>query len=312
MIFNPYFNSQQIELILKLGVLKGKQKRLKMKKSLLILSFLLAFYSFSQTKKIFHKSHSGKSNSLFLDGNNNFGPGMAPVRYRTPISPIKLNYAVTLSHEYPLVRLDTVKKTMRFFDLKDSLLGCDRNYKEYLEHGDIVFDVLTNEFYVFQKYFKSEGVKPWINTEQFLPISDSIDAWEKKGNYIRTRRHYIRDGNNNRILMTYPRLDNTITYSLQIIEPVIFQDAQKILINKNIEKADEELIKIEKVRVKKQEIKLQKTEEKQEEITVPISVNFPAQKSNYLLRWMTLILLVFSLFIFVGVQRIVKDELDKI
>lgn len=282
-----------------------------MKKSLLFIFLLISAYGYSQTKKIFHKSHSGKSATLFMDANNNFGPGMAPVRYQTPVSPIKLNYALTQAHEYPLVRLDTVKKTMRFFDMKDSLLGCDRNYKEYISHGDIVFDVITNEFYVYQRYFKSEGVKPWINTEKFLPITDSIETWEKKKNYIRSRRHFIRDGNNARILMTYPRLDNTLTYSLKYFAPDILQEAQPIIINKNIEKTDKKFLKEERRRVKKLDKKQVDTKPREEENFVPVITNFPTSKSNYLLRWITLILLVFSLFIFVGVQRIVKDELTK-
>lgn len=292
-------------------VYRGKTKPIKMKKSLLLITMLASIYSFSQTKKIFHKSHSGKSTTLFMDSKNNFGPGMAPVRYRTPVSPIKLNYALTQTREYPLVRLDTVKKTMRFFDINDSLLGCDRNYTEYIAHGDIVYDVITNEFYVYQSYFRSNSANPWIKTNVFLPITDSIESWENKKNFIRTRNHFIRDGNNHRILMAYPRLDNTLTYSLRYFEPEILQDAQPIFIDKEIEKTDTKLIKKEQKRVKNLEKTKKKIEQKEEENLVPITVNFPPQKSNYLLRWITLILLVFSLFIFVGVQRIVKDEFNK-
>jgi hypothetical protein len=247
-----------------------------------------------------------------MDAKNNFGPGMAPVRYRTPVSSIKLNYAVTQNHEYPLVRLDTVMKTMRFFDLKDSLLGCDRNYKEYIGHGDIVFDVITNEFYVYQTHFQSKINPTYFKTEQFLPITDSIAVWEIRKNYIRTRRHFIRDGDNHRILMSYPKLDHRLTYTLKYYAPELLQDAQPIIIDKNIEKADRRLNKEEKKRVKKLKKKQAKNKSNDEENLVPITTNFPSQKSNYLLRWMTLILLVFSLFIFVGVQRIVKEELDKI
>jgi hypothetical protein len=283
-----------------------------MKKSLLIIILLYSFYSVAQTKKIFHKSHSGKSFTLFMDAKNNFGPGMAPVRYRTPVSSIKLNYAVTQNNEYPLVRLDTVKKTMRFFDLKDSLLGCDRNYKEYIGHGDIVFDVITNEFYVYQSHFQSKINPTYFKTEQFLPITDSIAVWEIRKNHIRTRRHFIRDGNNHRILMSYPNLDNRLTYTLIYNAPELLQDAQSITVDKNIERADRKLMKEEKKRVKRLKKKQAETKSDDEENFVLVPTNFPAQKSNYLLRWMTLILLVFSLFIFVGVQRIVKDELDKI
>jgi len=282
-----------------------------MKNSLLLLILLYSFNSFAQTKKIFHKSHSGKSSTLFMDGNNNFGPGMAPVRYRTPISPIKLNYILTVNHEYPLVKLDTVKKTMRFFDLKDSLLGCDRNYKEYITHGDIVFDIITNEFYVYQTYFKTEQNPSYIKTEQFLPISDSIPTWENRTNIIRPRRHFIRDGNNHRILMTYPQLNNKLTYTLKYYAPEILQDVQPILIDKDLEKTDKKLLKEEKRRVRKLEKEEIKSKQKEEGNAVPISLNFPSNKSNYLLRWISLILLVFSLFIFVGVQRIVKDELNQ-
>lgn len=230
---------------------RGETKTTKMKKLILLITLLYSFYSGAQTKKIFHKSHSGKSATLFLDGKNNFGPGMAPVRYRTPISPIKLNYAVTQNFEYPLVRLDTAKKTMRFFDLNDSLLGCDRNYKEYVGHGNIVFDVITNEFYVYQKYFKLANVKTWVNTGVFLIISDSIEAWEKRKNYIRLKSSFIRDGNNHRILMNYPKLDITLTCSLKFYPPEILEETPRILINKNIEKRDRKLLKEEKKRVSK-------------------------------------------------------------
>jgi hypothetical protein len=292
-------------------VYRRETKTTKMKKSILLITLLYSFYSCAQTKKIFHKSHSGKSSTLFMDAKNNFGPGMAPVRYRTPISPIKLNYAVTQNNEYPLVKLDTVKKTMRFFDFKDSLLGCDRNYKEYITHGDIIFDIITNEFYVYQTYFKTEQNPNYIKTEHFLPISDSIPVWENRTNTIRTRRHFIRDGNNHRILMAYPQLNNRLTYTLQYYAPEILQDAQPILIDNDLEKTDEKLLKEEKRRVRKLEKKEIKFKQKEEGNAVLISPNFPLNKSNYLLRWLSLILLVFSLFIFVGVQRIVKDELNQ-
>lgn len=283
-----------------------------MKKLLPLLFLLVNYYSFSQTKKIYHKSHSGKSTTLFMDSKNNFGPGMAPVRYRTPISPIKLNYVVTQSEEYPLVKLDTVNKTIRFIDINDSLLGCDRNYKEYISHGDIIYDIVTNDFYVFQRYFRDNSSSKYTKTEIFLPISDSIISWENKVNLIRPRKHFIRDGNNHRILMSYPNLDNTLTYSLRYIYPKINQDAQKILIDKNIEKTDKKILKKEERRIKKLEEKQPQIKTNKQEYITPISTNISNYKSNYLLRWITLIFLVFSLFIFVGVQRIVKDELRKI
>ncbi|MFB0997659.1 MAG: hypothetical protein QMC28_03015, partial [Flavobacteriales bacterium] len=62
------------------------------------------------------------------------------------------------------------------------------------------------------------------------------------------------------------------------------------------------LLKEEKRRVRKLEKKEIKSKQKEEGNTVLISPNFPLNKSNYLLRWLSLILLVFSLFIFVGVQ----------
>jgi len=283
-----------------------------MKKTALLIALLSCTFSYSQTKKIFHKSHSGKSATLFMDANNNYGPGMAPVRYETPVSPIKLNYVLTGSHEYPLVRLDTIKKTMRFFDIKDSLLGCDRNYEEYINHGDIVFDVKTNEFFVFQTHFRAKDSDPWQRTNLFLPITDSIEVWENRKNFIRARRHFIRDGNNHRILMAYPKLDNTLTYRLKYFESEILQDAQPIIINKDIERIDNKLLKKEEKRVEKLERKQLEKHSEERENRVPISSHIPPTKSNYLLRWVTLILLVFSLFIFVGVQRIVKDELHKV
>ncbi|MEN8929379.1 MAG: hypothetical protein ABF242_09755 [Flavobacteriales bacterium] len=282
-----------------------------MKFILLFTTLLFGSTLSAQTKKIFHKSHSGKSSTLFMDANNNFGPGMAPVRYRTPVSSIKLNYALTKKNEYPLVKLDRKKKTLRFFDIKDSLLGCDRNYEEYITHGDLVFDVVTNEFYVYQSHCRLQDYHNWEKSNVFLPVSDSIESWESKKNYIRKRDHFIRDGNNARILMSYPRLDNRVTYRLDYLTPKRKEEAQPIIIDKDIEKKDEKIIKKEKKRVKKEEEKQVKIEQKEEENVVPIVPTFASPKSNYLLRWMTLILLVFALFIFVGVQRIVKDELAK-
>jgi hypothetical protein len=146
----------------------------------------------------------------------------------------------------------------------------------------------------------------------FLIISDSIEAWEKRKNYIQLSSSFIRDGNNHRILMNYPKLDITLTYSLKFYPLEILEDNQTILINKNLEKRDRKLLKEEKKRVRKLKNKQVESKSNDEENFVPIITNFPTHKSNYLLRWTTLILLVFSLFIFVGVQRIVKDELTKI
>ena len=143
---------------------------------LIFITFFNSFDGFSQTKKIFHKSHSGSVGSLFMDEKNDFGPGMAPVRYSTPESSIKLNYVISRTNYYPIVSLDTSGNTMRFFDIKDSLIGCDRDYDEYLTHGNMVYDAVSNQFWVYQNYFYVNETQQ-ITTKRWIMISDSIDMW---------------------------------------------------------------------------------------------------------------------------------------
>ena len=65
--------------------------------------------------------------------------------------------------------------------------------------------------------------------------------------------------------MAYPKLDNTLTYRLKYFESEILQDAQPIIINKDIERIDNKLLKKEEKRVEKLERKqLEKQSEERE------------------------------------------------
>ena len=198
---------------------------MKQKALIMILFLFMMTKGMGQTKKIFHKSHSGSPGTMLLDDKNNFGPGMAPVRYQTPESRIQLSYLSLegSSHRYPKVQLDTVNKTMRFFDTKDSLIGCDRNYREYLQHGSLVFDVLTQEFWVYQNYSLVSEVRQ-VAAQRFFIISDSVKHWQEDKRWIRSSNSFIRDGNNHRILMTYPMLEYTKTSQLkpELVNPQNF------------------------------------------------------------------------------------------
>lgn len=284
-----------------------------MKKTTLLFMLLTSF-SWGQTKKIFHKSHSGKSGTMFLDASNNCGPGEAPVRYQTPESDIQLNYLVSGTHQYPIVKLDTTNKTMRFFDLKDSLLGCNRDYREYLNHGAIVYDIVSREYWAFQNYKTTEYATQ--STKKLLIISDSIAVWEAKANYIRFVRSFIRDGNNARIIMSYPMLDHTIT--CQLSEPkgpvksypiIVSEEAKKEDMQRENSSNKKQQRKEKKHRKKAAKIELQENEN-EEELSPIVSV-FSGPNSS-LIRWIIFLLLAFSIFIFIGVQRIVMEEVSKL
>lgn len=276
-----------------------------MKHCILIL-ILISTVTYGQTKKIFHKSHSGAVGTLFLDDKNNFGPGMAPVRYRTPESKIKLNYLLSGGQRYPLVMLDTISKTMRFFDLKDSLIGCDRDYREYLNHGALVYDIKTNHFFVYQRY----NLK--VNTRKFLVVTDSIDVWESR-KYIRQSRSFIRDGNNHRIIMTYPILNHLVTKEL-IESPYQYTESFPVVVDEKLEKKERGITRKErrKERKKARKKKREKIEEKDEMELVPVFDTPAPTQGSSLIRWMIFSLLAFALFIFIGVKRIVKEEVAKL
>lgn len=281
-------------------------------KNITLFTCLLVFIfsnGLGQTKKIFHKSHSGKAGTLFLDENNNFGPGMAPIRYQTPESPIQLKYYSTATHKYPRVILDTIGKTMRFFDTKDSLIGCDRDYREYLNHGSLVFDVSTSQFWVYQLYFY-QWDKKQIRTNRFLMVTDSIAKWESKDRYIRNSNDFIRDGNNFRILMSYSILHYTATSNLkpELINP---QESFPVIISDKINKKEKTNRK--KVRQQK-ELNREELEDDQDQknkeefapVFVPKTPPF-----NLWLIWMGIFFFAFSAFIFLGVKQIVKEELTR-
>ena len=280
-----------------------------MKKTTLLF-LLITSLSWGQTKKIFHKSHSGKAGTMFMDMSNSYGQGMAPVRYQTPESSIKLNYLISGKYRYPLVTLDTAAKTMRFFDLKDSLIGCDRDYREYLHHGAIVYDIVSKEFWVYQ-YYNTK-----VNTQLFLTISDSIQVWEQKKRYIRHSSSFIRDGNNARIIMSYPILDYTLTR--QLVQPVSPKKSFPIITENDLEKSERRVEKEIKKKQRKSDRKAKKKESELDPETDEIQNEFipvlsiPSSPNSTIIRWVVFALLGFSIFIFMGVKRIVNEEVSKL
>ena len=280
-----------------------------MKKTTFLL-MLISSVTFGQTKKIFHKNHSGKPGTIFLDEKNNFGPGMAPVRYRTPESNIKLNYIKTNYHVYPKVILDTANKTMRFHDTKDSLIGCDRDYREYLNHGSLVFDVVTSEFWVYQLYF-IRWDKSQARAARFLAVSDSLLHWETNPRFIRNSNNFIRDGNNYRILMTYPILDYSITRNLkpELINP---KESFPIIIGDKIKKKEKKKRKLllEENQLEKDKIQENNDQKKQDELVLLSKSKTPP--FDLWLVWMGIFFFVFSIFMFLGVKQIVKEEINNL
>ena len=282
-----------------------------MKKTTLLLLFISSL-TFGQTKKIFHKSHSGKSGTIFLDDKNNFGPGMAPVRYRTPVSAIKLNYVISGKNHYPIVSLDTINKVMRFYDLKDSLIGCDRNYTEYLSHGSMIYDVISKEFWVYQLYFYTTPKKQ-IRVQRWLPITDSLNSWESNPKLIRKRNSFIRDVENKRILMSYPILDYLLTSHLH---PTMFKEVESfpIEVSEEAEREEKKMTRKEK-RKKRREARKQKRVKKESESEteeIMFGITHPNPPTNNWLIWLGIFFFGFSIFIFLGVKQIVKEEVGKI
>ncbi len=282
-----------------------------MKKTTLLL-LLITSFSFGQTKKIFHKSHSGSSSTMFLDANNNFGPGMAPVRYRTPESPIKLNYVISSKNQYPIVSLDTANKMMRFYDLQDSLIGCDRNYTEYLSHGSMVYDVVSKEFWVYQLYFYPTQQKQ-IRVQRWFSISDSLNSWEAKPNFIRRRNAFIRDGKNKRIIMSYPLLDHRIT---SLLHPTMFAKTESfpVQVSEEVEREEKKMTRKEK-RIKRKQARKNKRikeEPNKDNEEIIFGISSPKPPTGSWLIWLGIFFFGFSIFIFVGIKQIVKEELGKI
>lgn len=277
-------------------------------KKITLLFLLMSALTFSQTKKIFHKSHSGKAGTLFLDTKNNFGPGMAPVRYRTPESTIKLNYVISMENYYPIVRLDTAKKVMKFYDLKDSLIGCNRKYTEYLSHGAMVYDEVSKEFWVYQLYFYHPPKKQ-IRVQRFLSVTDSLNSWESKSRLIGKRNSFIRDGENKRILMSYPVLNHRLT---SLLHPVMFEKLQSfpVQVSEEVEKKEKKMTRKEKKQKRKNNQIKEEPSEETEQLFMGISN--PKPPSNNWLMWLGMFFFGFSIFIFLGVKQIVKEEVGKI
>lgn len=280
-----------------------------MKKTALIsvLFFLIILEGMGQTKKIFHKSHSGLPGTMELDEKNTFGPGMAPVRYSTPESRIKLNYLEVDQSGYlfPKVQLDTAKKVMRFFDTRDSLIGCERNYEEYLSHGSLVFDVVTQEFWVYQNYAQRASGKQ-VSSQLFILISDSVSKWLDTRGWIRNSRSFIRDGNNHRILMTYPTLNYTVTSKLK---PELVNPRISYPIVKGNEVLKEEKKERKKTKQKTIEPNI-RTEENKEDM-VGFSGNENTPPTSRWLIWMGIFFFGFSAFMFLGIKQIVREEITK-
>lgn len=269
--------------------------------------------SLAQTKKIFHKSHSGKSGTLFLDTKNNHGPGMAMVRYDTPESHIQLNYIQSGNYNYPKVMLDTANKTMRFFDTKDSLIGCDRDYREYLRQGSLVFDVTTKEYWMYQAITLNEKKQRTL-VNRFLSVSDSVASWQANENNIYHKNDFIRDGNNHRILMSYPIIhaQKSIDLSSELFAPAIpspIDSSKKDTIEMEQPPSKEKLVVKQKGKKNRQNDNIEQ-KEKKEELVVPVLPNSPP--FNKWLVWMGIFFFGFSAFLFLGVKHIVKEEVTKL
>ena len=274
-----------------------------MKNSKIILILLSCFFtlnSFTQTKMIFHKSHSGTYNTLNLDSYNNYGPGMAPERYRVPVlkSPIVLKYLNEYVLSYPLVILDTNRKIMRFVDVKDSIIGCARNYNEYLNEGTIVFDIITNDYFVYQKYLYQS------KSEVFIKATDSIQKWEID-NKIRSSRNYILDGKRRQITTNYPLLYYKITRNLkQVSFEENTDDIIPIKINhKKIEEENKRIEKEEKSQINTNDIRnlnkknMVNYNNKSSVVIKNISPKIGKKQSKYSLYVLAFLSLILALFL---------------
>ncbi len=166
-------------------------------KNLFLIVVLTVFSKIdAQTKWIFHKSHSGANTTMFADTKNNFGPGMLRIdpRLEKPISPIQLQYKVKNGVKYPMIKLDSASKIIRYIDVNDSLIGCDRNYTEYLTEGYVFFDLNTNKYCLYKKAEHNEFV--------FVINPKKLDKWTKATEY-RVVSDYIYSGRYTKIKIDY-------------------------------------------------------------------------------------------------------------
>jgi len=151
---------------------------MKLKNTLLLVAVIFTSIINAQTKWIFHKSHSGANHTLFAHAKNNFGPGMILINPRlsnpiseppipsSSISSIQLKYKIYNGKKYPVVKLDSALKIIKFLDVKDSLIGCDRDYTEYLKPGYILYDINSNKYCIYTTS-NSGGFHLSINPESF-------------------------------------------------------------------------------------------------------------------------------------------------
>lgn len=213
--------------------------------------------SFTQTKRIFHKSHSGKSHTLNFDEKNNFGPGMVtPMMEITSLSDIELQYKKGNITTYPLVLLNQKEEFMKFIDKNDSIIGCRRNYTEYLTHGAIVYDRVTDDYYIYQ-------LPPYTaNDAVFIEITDSITSWENKPDFLLSLPRNIYDKNNKQIQVNYTIMP--ITYNYRPSSPIERIDSSPI---------EHPIIKSKKEHRKDKKILKQKTRKSDNKSTAIILPN---------------------------------------
>ena len=280
-----------------------------LKTKLLITFIFVLGNNFSQTKWIFHKSHSGSNSSMMLDYNNVSGPGMGRIEYRTPASKIILKYEMNpvSKQKFPIVILDTTNKTMLFFDTKDSLIGCSRDYREYLREGTIIYNIISGSFFVYQKW-RMEN-KKYVKVELFLPIKEMALS-SAKNNTIRNRKDFILDGNNHRINMTYPTLISKLIRNFPA--PTFEEIHQGVIPTKvntqKIKRENKRLLKQEKRDAKKEKQKVAPIQEtnSEEENSFPLFnvPNFPPKNPS---KAPLFAILFLGLFVFAfGMKKILK------
>lgn len=213
---------------------------------------LFSINMFSQTKWIFHKSHSGANHSLFADMNNTFGPGEGIIPnpiLLAPLSHIRLKYKTFLNNNYPIVRLDSSTKTMRFIDVFDSLIGCDKKYTEYLTPGTIVYDEITTHYYAYQSYRRTK--QGAVLTESFIPVTDSLALWTDPID-IRGAKSYIFSSKKERIPVNYPRLWHISDIGPEILPPSEVIEKLTKKEQKKIDRLEKKLTRKSKKQYKKE------------------------------------------------------------
>jgi len=214
---------------------------MKIKYTFLVLAAILMTTTRAQTKWISHKSHSGANSTMFADAKNNFGPGM--VIHRTleeDFSDIELKYKTFNKIKYPIVTLDSNAKVIRYIDVNDSLIGCDRSYKEYLTQGVVLYDMNSKKYFIYQNQVFSK--------DDFI-MANSPQAFEKWANYKNTQSFltFIYSGEYKKIRITYPYMrlkpkeNNHVEVKETIPQQVITNPVEK---TKKIEPANVEQIEI--------------------------------------------------------------------